>query len=66
MRSFLLEKEVPIKVVFQLEQEFIEAVLKSDKDKFAKESTIKGLEGDIRAVISSFIASVLFKMVFGS
>lgn len=65
MRHFLLEKEVPIKVVFQLEQEFIEAVLKGDKDKFAKESTLKGLEGDIRAVISSFIASILFKMVFG-
>ena len=66
MRSFLLDKEVPLKTVFQLEQEFIEAVLRGDKDKFARESTIKGLQGDVRAVISSFVASILFKMVVGA
>lgn len=66
MRDYLLAKEVPIKIVFQLEQEFIEAVLKGDKDKFAKESTIRSLEGDIRSVMTGFIASILFKMVFGA
>lgn len=66
MRAYLIEKEVPIKVVFQLEQQFIEAVISKDKSKFAKKSTIKGLEGDVRGVIASFIASILFKMVFGT
>lgn len=65
MRNFLLEKEVPIKIVFKLEQEFIEAVIKGDKGKFAKKSTIAGLEGDVRAVITGFVSSILFKMVFG-
>lgn len=66
MRSYLLEKDVPLKIIFQLEQEFIEAVVKKDKSKFAKKSTVEALEGDIRSVISSFIASILFKMVFGA
>lgn len=64
MRAYLIEKEVPLKVVFQLEQQFIEAVISGDKNKFAKSSTVKVLKGDIRSVITSFIASVLFKMVF--
>jgi CheY-specific phosphatase CheX len=66
MRAFLISKEVPLKTVFQLEQQFIDAVLTKDKGKFAKGSTIKGLEGDVRGVIASFIASILFKMVFGA
>lgn len=66
MRDFLLNKEVSLKTVFQLEQQFISAVLTKDKSKFAKDSTIKGLEGDVRSVIASFVASILFKMVFGA
>jgi hypothetical protein len=66
MRSFLIEREVSLKTVFQLEQQFIEAVIKKDKSKFAKDSTVGSLDGDVRAVITSFIASILFKMVFGS
>lgn len=66
MRAFLIDKEVPLETVFKLEQQFIEAVINKDKSKFAKQSTIKTLNGDIRAVITSFISSILFKMVFGS
>jgi hypothetical protein len=66
MRDFLLNKDVSLKTVFQLEQQFIDAVLTKDKSKFAKDSTVKGLEGDVRSVITSFIASILFKMVFGA
>lgn len=66
MRSFLIDKEVPLKIIFQLEQQFINAVIKKDKNIFAKSSTVNDLDGDVRAVITSFIASILFKMVFGS
>jgi DNA-binding NtrC family response regulator len=66
MRDFLLDKDVSLKTIFELEQQFINAVLTKDKSKFAKDSTIKGLEGDVRSVITSFVASILFKMVFGA
>jgi hypothetical protein len=66
MRSFLIDKEVCLKIIFQLEQQFIKAVLKRDKEIFAQPTTIGSLDSDVRAVISSFISSILFKMVFGS
>ena len=66
MRDFLLNREVSLKTVFQLEQQFIAAVLTKDKSKFAKNSTVNGLEGDVRSVITSFVASVLFKLVIGA
>ena len=65
MRTFLIEKEVSLKIIFQLEQQFINAVISKDKSKFAKNVTIQALEGDVRSVIASFVASILFKMVFG-
>lgn len=66
MRDFLLNRDVSLKTVFQLEQQFIDAVLTKNKSKFAKKSTVEGLEGDVRNVITSFVASVLFKLVFGA
>jgi hypothetical protein len=66
MRAFLIERDVPLETVFLLEQEFIDAVLSKDKSKFAKGSTLKNVAADIRAVIQSFVASILFKMVFGA
>lgn len=66
MRSFLIEKDVPLKIIFQLEQQFIKAVIEKDKNIFAKSSTVSNLDGDVRAVITGFISSILFKMVFGS
>jgi hypothetical protein len=66
MRAFLIERDVPLETIFLLEQEFIDAVLSKDKSKFAKGSTLKNVTADIRGVIQGFVASILFKMVFGS
>ena len=66
MRISLIDRDVPIKTIFQLEQEFIEAVKTGNKSKFAKESTMKGVSSDVRSIITSFIASALFKLIFGT
>ncbi|TBT24274.1 hypothetical protein D5E80_23545 [Vibrio parahaemolyticus] len=65
MRQYLINKNVPLKTIFLLEQEYIQAMQQKDATKFAKEKTIKILPSDVRAIIQSFVASLIFKLVIG-
>ncbi|EGT4275288.1 hypothetical protein SMZ52_000574 [Cronobacter sakazakii] len=65
IRSFLYDKEVSTRKVFELEQEFIAAMLTKDKSKFATQKTLDNLSQDTRTVITGFLSSLLFKMVIG-
>lgn len=66
IHQYLVDNDVSARTIYLLEQEFIAAVLEKDGAKFALPKTIKPLSQDVRAVIQSFIASVIFKLVIGS
>lgn len=66
MRQYLINQDVSTKTVFKLEQEYIEAMMKKDINKFGKEKTLGYLGSDIRGVIQGFTASLIFKWVIGS
>ncbi|HGU7982984.1 TPA: hypothetical protein ACNBIN_002770 [Escherichia coli] len=65
MRAFLYEKNVSTRKVFELEQEFITAIITKDKNKFATNKTLENLSQDTRTVLTGFLSSLLFKMVIG-
>ncbi|HHH7863339.1 TPA: hypothetical protein ACP2QN_000778 [Escherichia coli] len=65
MRAFLYEKNVSTRKVFELEQEFITAIITKDKNKFATNKTLENLSQDTRNVLTGFLSSLLFKMVIG-
>lgn len=65
MRAFLYEKNVSTRKVFELEQEFITAIITKDKNKFATNKTLETLSQDTRTVLTGFLSSLLFKMVIG-
>jgi hypothetical protein len=63
MRQYLIDSDVSTKIILQLEQEYIEAVLNKDESKFGKEKTLNSLQQDVRGVLQGFIASLIFKLV---
>ncbi|MDT8849467.1 hypothetical protein RN053_03125 [Pantoea dispersa] len=65
MRAFLYEKNVSTRKVFELEQEFITAIITKDKSKFATNKTLDNLSQDTRTVLTGFLSSLLFKLVIG-
>lgn len=65
IRQYLVDNNVSTKVIFQLEQEYISAVLDKDASKFAKPKTLNLLSQDVRGVVQGFIASMVFKLVIG-
>lgn len=65
MREFLYEQGVSTRKVFELEQEFIQAMISKDKTKFATKKTLENLSQDTRTVLTGFVSSLLFKLVVG-
>lgn len=65
IRKYLVDNNVSTKAIFQLEQEYIAAVLEKDSSKFARPKTLNLLPQDVRAVLQGFISSLVFKLVIG-
>ncbi|MFZ3407959.1 hypothetical protein [Vibrio chagasii] len=65
IRQYLVDNNVSTKVIFQLEQEYISAVLEKDASKFGKPKTLNLLSQDVRGVVQGFVASLVFKLVIG-
>ncbi len=65
IRRYLVDNNVSTKVIFQLEQEYISAVLEKDGSKFGKPKTLNLLSQDVRGVVQGFVASMVFKLVIG-
>ncbi|WP_045620400.1 hypothetical protein [Vibrio vulnificus] len=65
IRQYLVDNNVSTKVIFQLEQEYISAVLNKDASKFGKVKTLSLLSQDVRGVVQGFVASLVFKLVIG-
>ncbi len=65
MRNYLFSKDVSTRKVFELEQEYILAIVSKDKTKFGTKKTVSGLSQDVRSVINGFISSILFKLIVG-
>lgn len=66
VRSFLLEHDVPLYDIMMLENEYVKLLIngKSIKD-FPSTKLSNEISGDIRAVLQSFTASIIFKLIFG-
>ncbi len=65
IRNYLLVHDVTLRKVFELEQEYISAVLQKDKNKFATKNVMSGLSPDVRAVLQGFVSSLIFKLLIG-
>lgn len=65
VRQYLIDNNVSTKTIFQLEQEYISAVLGKDPSKFGQTKTLNLLQQDVRGVLQGFIASLIFKLVIG-
>lgn len=65
MRDYLFKNDVSTRNVYLLELDYIQSVLKKDKNILANSSTLKLMNADIRGVMQGFVASFLFSMVSG-
>ncbi len=65
MREYLFSKDVPTRSVYLLELDYIESVLKKDKNILAKSKVLKAVSPDVRGVMQGFVASLLFNMMVG-
>jgi len=63
LRRFLLERQVDLYIVFQLEQQYINAVKERHREKFPQTSTIRELPGDVRNVLTNFAGSYLANLL---
>lgn len=65
IRNYLYAHDVSTRKVFELEQEYICAITNKDKARFGTSKTVDGLSSDVRSVLNSFVASILFKILIG-
>ena len=65
MREYLFSKDVPTRSVYLLELDYIESVLKKDKNILAKSKVLKAVSPDVRGVMQGVVASLLFNMMVG-
>lgn len=65
IRDYLYFHEVSTRKVFELEQEYIKAIINKDKSKFGTTKTLEGLSSDVRSVLNGFVASLIFKLIIG-
>ena len=65
IRGYLYSHEVSTRKVFELEQEYIKAIINKDKSKFGTSKTLEGLNPDVRSVLNGFVASLIFKLIIG-
>jgi len=64
LRDHLLSINVPIFNVMQLEDNFVD-VIQTKKGSFPDKKRLDNLNSDIKAILQSFAASLLFKIIFG-
>ncbi len=65
IRNYLYAHDVSTRKLFELEQEYIGAIINKDKTKFGKSKTIEGLSSDVRSVLNGFVSSLIFKILIG-
>jgi uncharacterized repeat protein (TIGR02543 family) len=66
VRNFLLEHNVPLFDIMKLENEYVKLLIQGKPiDTFPSMKLSNEISGDIRAVLQSFTASIIFKLIFG-
>jgi DNA-binding NarL/FixJ family response regulator len=66
VRDFLLEHNVPLFDIMKLENEYVKLLIQGKPiDTFPSMKLSNEISGDIRAVLQSFTASIIFKLIFG-
>lgn len=65
MREYLFSKDVSIRNVYLLELDYIESIIKKNKNILANSKILKNINPDVRGVMQGFIASFLFSIVAG-
>ena len=66
MRSFLIENDVCLFEIAKLENEYVKNILDGKSlDDFPSKKLSAEINPDVRAVIQSFTANILFKLMFG-
>lgn len=64
IRDYLLEQEVSLFNLAMLEDEYVSLLMdKKDLSNFPSSKTTKNMPQDLRAVLQSFTASILFKLI---
>ena len=65
LRSFLLEREVPLMDVLKLEDRFVDNFLNKDKkiSVFPSEKEFPNLSTDIRAIINNLLSTSIVKLI---
>lgn len=65
IRDFLISHEIELETVTKLEDEYVRIILSGGNiSNFPKKKTTKNLPEDVRAILNSFTASVIFKLIF--
>ena len=66
LRNFLIEKDVSLFDISLLEDEYTKVFNEGGNlDDFPSKKNQKGLSPDVRAILQSFTASIIFQLVFG-
>lgn len=66
LRDFLIKNNVTLFEIMKLENEFVKAILNGDNlSDFPSRKLKNEINPDVRAVIQSFTASIIFKLMFG-
>lgn len=66
MRTHLLEHDVSLFEIVKLENEYVKCILDGKGlENFPSKKLSKEMNQDVRAVIQSFTASIIFKLMFG-
>ncbi len=67
IRDFMIKSGIPMFTIVRLENEYVTTLLKNGKiDDFPSQKILNELPKDIRAVLQSFTASILFKLATGT
>jgi len=66
MRNHLMENDVTLFEIVKLEDEYVKCILSGKGlENFPSKQLGKEINQDVRAVIQSFTASIIFKLIFG-
>jgi hypothetical protein len=66
MRNHLMENDVSLFEIVKLENEYVKCILAGKGlENFPSKQLSKEMNQDVRAVIQSFTASIIFKLIFG-
>lgn len=66
VRDYLIENDVSLFEIMKLESEYVNIFLNGGKiDEFPSKKLSKEMSSDVRAIMQSFTASIIFKLIFG-